>query len=233
MQKIEAPFETYNGGKSGAGVYQQIINLIPPITEYHEYFVGNGGIVRKLHLPARTVINDLDRSVIAEYKKQKLKNVLCLNRCAMDLLAENAGGSHGKFIYLDPPYRKAVRASKKDLYKFEMTDKQHERFLKLASTNKNMVMISHYNDDMYNEYLTGWNVHEFPAMTRRGMVMEQVYYNYQTPTLLQDYRYIGNDYRERELIKRKVKRQLEKINRLPAKQRIAIPSAVNSEKCVT
>lgn len=116
--------------------------------------------------------------------------------------------------------------AKKDLYKFEMTDQQHEQFLRMVLTNKNYVMISHYNDDMYNEYLHSWNVHEFPAMTRRGLVTEKVYFNYDPPTLLQDYRYIGDDYREREEIKRKVKRHLGKLDRLPAKQRIAILSAV-------
>jgi DNA adenine methylase len=33
----------YPGGKSGAGVYQTIINLMPPHTVYIEPFLGGGG----------------------------------------------------------------------------------------------------------------------------------------------------------------------------------------------
>lgn len=113
MAEIKPVRATYNGGKSGAGVYQQIINLIPPITEYHEYFVGNGGIFRKLRLPARTVINDLDASVIEAYRKQNIPGVECYNEDALSMLGKNAGKVHGKFIYLDPPYRFDVRSCKK------------------------------------------------------------------------------------------------------------------------
>lgn len=33
---------TYKGGKAGAGVYQQIINQIPPHDVYIEPFLGGG-----------------------------------------------------------------------------------------------------------------------------------------------------------------------------------------------
>jgi hypothetical protein len=36
---------TYPGGKSGAGVYQQIINQIPPHRVYIEPFLGRGAVL--------------------------------------------------------------------------------------------------------------------------------------------------------------------------------------------
>src|SRR4051812_1634408 len=56
---------TYPGGKSGSGVYQALINLIPPHSVYVEPFLG-GGAVMRCKLPARLSIGiDLDPDVIA------------------------------------------------------------------------------------------------------------------------------------------------------------------------
>lgn len=37
---------TYPGGKNGSGVYQAIINLMPPHRVYIEPFLGGGAIMR-------------------------------------------------------------------------------------------------------------------------------------------------------------------------------------------
>jgi SAM-dependent methyltransferase len=53
---------TYPGGKNGAGVYQRIINLMPPHDRYFEPFLGNAAIMRN-KLPARVNVGlDLDPS---------------------------------------------------------------------------------------------------------------------------------------------------------------------------
>jgi DNA adenine methylase len=54
----------YPGGKNGAGVYQTIINLMPPHQVYIEPFLGGGAIMR-LKRPAQLNIGiDLVASVI-------------------------------------------------------------------------------------------------------------------------------------------------------------------------
>lgn len=45
---------TYPGGKAAAGVYQRIINLMPPHSLYIEPFLG-GGAIMKLKKPADTL----------------------------------------------------------------------------------------------------------------------------------------------------------------------------------
>src|SRR5712691_7390835 len=45
----------YPGGKAGAGVYQTIINQIPPHDVYVEPFLGDGAVLRR-KLPARRSI---------------------------------------------------------------------------------------------------------------------------------------------------------------------------------
>jgi DNA adenine methylase len=55
---------TYPGGKAGDGVFQSIINLMPPHKAYIEPFVGSGAILR-IKLPAeRNIGVDLDPEVI-------------------------------------------------------------------------------------------------------------------------------------------------------------------------
>lgn len=50
--------------------------------------------------------------------------------------------------------------------------------------------------------------------------------NYAAPKRLHDYRYLGNDYRERERLGRKTKRWIERLNRLPELERQALLSAI-------
>ncbi len=58
----------YPGGKSGAGVYQQLINRMPPHDTYIETHLGGGAILRRKR-PARLNIGlDLDPEVIAHWR---------------------------------------------------------------------------------------------------------------------------------------------------------------------
>jgi DNA adenine methylase len=232
-QKIIQPFKTYNGGKSGNGVYQQIINLIPKCDVFIDAMVGNGGIASRLRLPAVTVINDYDAGVIDKY--------VCV--ITTDI---NVYGGHGifkenlhsralidkydygtrSFFYFDPPYLKSTRRSSRDLYKHEWTESDHVEFLSKVVNMKSKCMISHYPCTLYNEALKGWHTHTFEAQTRQGKAIECLYMNYPAPAVLQDYRYIGKDFTDRQRIKRKISRWVAILERLPVNERSAIISEI-------
>lgn len=59
--------------------------------------------------------------------------------------------------YLDPPYLPETRVSKK-VYDYEMTVDEHEEMLKkiIEFPKYNYVLLSGYDNDMYNSYLSGW-----------------------------------------------------------------------------
>lgn len=56
---------TYPGGKNGAGVYQTIINRMPPHSVYIEPFLGGGAILRLKEPAALNIGIDLDSAAIA------------------------------------------------------------------------------------------------------------------------------------------------------------------------
>lgn len=60
---------SYFGGKNGAGVYQTIINHMPPHQVYIEPFLGGGAIMRLKRPAALNVGLDLDVGVIAGFKE--------------------------------------------------------------------------------------------------------------------------------------------------------------------
>jgi len=61
----------YPGGKGGAGVYQTIINNIPPHDTYIETHLGGGNILERKRPAARSVGIDLDPGEPAELGKNR------------------------------------------------------------------------------------------------------------------------------------------------------------------
>ena len=59
------------------------------------------------------------------------------------------------FIYLDPPYLLGTRKS--NMYHHEMTDEQHMNLLKEIKKHPAKIMISGYENDLYDSILKGWH----------------------------------------------------------------------------
>ncbi len=59
---------TYPGGKAGSGVYQKIINQIPPHNVYIEPFLGGGAILRfKRPAPTASIGIDADETALTRF----------------------------------------------------------------------------------------------------------------------------------------------------------------------
>ena len=59
-------------------------------------------------------------------------------------------------FYLDPPYVQDSRVAK-NKYQFEMTNEQHEDLLKQIVSVKGLVILSGYDNKLYNSYLKKWH----------------------------------------------------------------------------
>ena len=91
-----------------------------------------------------------------------------------------------------------------------------------------MVMISGYESQFYKESLKNWNNHSFQATTHHGMATEWIWTNYREPDKLHDYRYLGDNFREREKIKLKSKRWATRFKSMPVLERQALLSALQA-----
>lgn len=61
--------QNYLGAKSGSGVFQAIINLIPPHDTYIELFLGTGAVLSKKEKSPREIGIDLNDVCINEFRK--------------------------------------------------------------------------------------------------------------------------------------------------------------------
>jgi len=132
-----------------------------------------------------------------------------------------------ELVYCDPPYVRSTCTSK-CRYAFDFTDDQHRELLKLLGTLNAMVLISGYMSPLYAKGLKGWNCTSFAVQTRRRPAAEVLWFNYDKPVQLHDYRYLGSNLRERERIKRKVTRWVKRLERQPVLERQALLAALST-----
>ena len=88
-------------------------------------------------------------------------------------------------------------------------------------------MVSGYWSELYGRELRGWNSAQFQTVTRGGTpATEWLWFNYPAPVELHDYRYLGENFRERERIKRKKRRWVARLERMPLLEKQALLSAL-------
>lgn len=106
---------------------------------------------------------------------ERLRKVQIENRPALEVI-ERFNYSQ-VFMYLDPPYMLGTRSGKQ--YMHEMTDAEHEELLQMILQSRAKIMISGYETDMYNDYLSGWEKKQFSSCAEHGKPrVETVWMNY-------------------------------------------------------
>lgn len=229
------PFESYFGGKGATGVYQAIINQIPPHETYCELFLGNGSVFRAKKISSISILVDASAIVIEKWRNhlpQQLQNVSLIHGNAIQMLNEQREfvDHTTTFFYLDPPYPFSSRKSSKEVYEYELTDEQHIYLLDVISSYQHAkIMISSYPNEMYDNALSSWRKVDFIGQTRQGKVVERIYMNYEKPDELHDYQYVGDDFRDRWRIEKKIRAMVKKLENLPDIERNAILNAIQEK----
>jgi len=218
--------DTYFGGKSGSGVYQKIINQIRPHNQLIIPFLGNCGVTRNIRRSDITIGIDISSFVVEKWKQADHTGIIVENGDSIEFLESHLfyNGDTGSrtVIYADPPYPMDSRKSQKEIYENELSDDDHIKLLTNLKKQKCDVLISTYENDMYKDMLSEWRCITFQATTRRGLATEYLYMNYVEPTELHDYSFLGEDFRERERIRKKIKRHTDRLMQLPELERKAI-----------
>lgn len=310
---------SYPGGKSGAGIYQRLINLIPPHRVLIVPFAGHCGIVRNIRPAEHTIVIDQDPLVCewwASWRRSKHGRDLEIHNCdgiewlryrlgfteysasAASVAAGRVAGSNDSrssvapvgpatdergatrligprprgtasvdrrqikrlaiansaalasdaqtsdarateenaseyFAFLDPPYVLSERTGK--LYNFELEDSDHLRLLGILTADpasRYQIMLCGYDCELYSELnsLPGWKSIDHRVPTRGGLQDERIWMNYQRPTVLHDYQYIGDSRRSRERIRRRQRNWLAQLNAMPGLERRAMLEALGVEQ---
>lgn len=225
--------DNYIGNKSILGLFQFIVNRIPPHRFYYELFAGSAVISEKLPDTAIKYLFDLDVEVVRNLKVKfgLNSNYIISQADAISYLSyiTNFRSTTDVFVYLDPPYLFSERKSGKSYYKCELSDSDHLRLLSVASTVNFNCMISHPKCDIYDDALKGWSCESFTVRYHNHTVLETVYYNYQKPSELQTYAFVGNDSWDRQRIKRKIDSLVLKLAALHPLERNAIVDRIINE----
>lgn len=107
---------------------------------------------------------------------ERFRKVQIENRPALEVIGRF--NYPNVFMYIDPPYLLDTRRSKQ--YRYEMANADHEKLLKTILQSRAKIMISGYESEMYNDYLTGWHKEYFASCAEHGKPRQEVVWmNYQ------------------------------------------------------
>ena len=109
----------------------------------------------------------------------RLRNAVVENKDALDLIQKY--DDNDVFFYLDPPYVHSTRKSTQK-YMIEMSDKDHEKMVDLILKQKAKIMLSGYDNDIYNKLVENkWNKLELESPNTGSDSIEYVWLNYEIP----------------------------------------------------
>jgi len=115
---------------------------------------------------------------------ERLQGVQIENLPAVELIKRYY--TQDVFMYVDPPYLLGTR--KNNLYKHEMKDDDHFELLEIIFNHPGKVLISGYDNDMYNDYLKEWGKAYKNTTAEMGLKRTEVLWmNYDKQMSLADY----------------------------------------------
>jgi len=106
---------------------------------------------------------------------QRLKNAQIENIDAIELIKRYDDPK--TLIYCDPPYLQTLR--KRNMYAYELDTEKHIKLLEVLKSSKSMIVLSGYNNDLYNEMLLGWRTAEKSTTAQMGLHrVEKIWMNF-------------------------------------------------------
>ena len=210
----------YPGGKGKT--YQHIINVMPPHRVYIETHLGGGAVMRHKRSATRNIGIP---AVIATWRVQQDPDVELVCGRAEDFLAQYEFRGC-ELVYSDPPYHPLTRRQA-HIYNRDYSIDDHEQLIAVLVSLPCMVVLSGYANDLYSTALAGWRTRTFRAKTHVDVRDETLWFNFDPPQVLHDSRYLGNDFRARQAIRRRLQRLQQKVARMNEVERAAFSQWLN------
>lgn len=205
----------YPGGKGKC--FQHLINLMPPHGTYIESHLGGGAVLRNKIPASRNIGIDKDLQVISEWRSRYPGLCDLIQADAAEYLHRYKYDGN-ELIYADPPYMSSTRRRSR-VYACDYTMTDHEHLLAVLRKLPCMVMLSGYDNELYNDTLVGWRKETFFAKTHVDVRQESVWLNFEPPLQLHDVTHLGASFRERQTIKRRQQRLHKRIREMDPLER--------------
>jgi DNA adenine methylase len=208
---------SYFGSKATSGLCQAIIALMPPHDTYIETHLGGGAIMQRKPPALRNIGIDLDARALkrlrCDYPVEKVHG------CAHRFLAEYPFMGR-ELLYCDPPYLLHTRTSGRR-YRYDYEGQDHVELLALLKAVPGPVILSGYPSALYDEQLADWRTLEVQVMNQAGVRTEKLWLNF-TPNRLHWARYAGQNFTDRQRIKRKAESWASRYQAMPRAERLAV-----------
>lgn len=207
------------GNKGGQGIKEPLLNCVPIANRYFSLFYGQGGFenlpdFKNIKWSCSEKCQGLQSfsTMQASIVENDYKSLIDKNNCTSD-----------DFVFADPPYMLSTRRSGKRYYKHEFSTENHIEFLSYASGSPAMWLITHPPCALYNRLLQSWLKIPMGYQTRNGYFEDCIWLNF-NPKLVElvTYKYLGNNFIERQQIKRKRANLVKKFKALTFHEQQAI-----------
>ena len=190
------------------GVYQAVINCMPPHEVYIEAFLGGGSVFLHKKPALRNVGIERDEAIIAAWRKRHYLGLELVHADAIELLNRwpwSKRDNPRTLVYCDPPYPADVRRSQQKMYRCDLLSQEgHIKLLTTLNSLPCMVVLSGYSSPLYESLLSDWRRVHFQTRDRTWHgTPKTIWMNFPEPLELHDDRYSGRGFRERERIKRR------------------------------
>lgn len=253
-ERDTVPDGSYPGGKSGSGVFQRLINLIPRHRILISAFAGHCGIVRNIRPAEHTIVIDADYDVCQWWddwrRSKKGRSIEIHHADSIQWLGYRFGLTEFKgfvvpdeppalphnpaaeyFIFADPPYVLSERSHGKQ-YDHELCDDGHRDLLEVLTripATAAAVMLCGYDSPIYSP-LEMWRSIDHRVPTRGGLQDERIWLNYPETDNLHDFGHVGNNRRERERIRRRQLNWLSQLNAMSDRECAAMLAVLNNSE---
>jgi hypothetical protein len=193
---------------------------MPEHETYIESHLGGGAVILHKRPAEKNIGIDVDPSVITRWRGEHPGVCTLINADATEVL-ETYSYTGRELIYADPPYVTAVRRRRR-VYRHDFATEDHATLLETLRSVTCMVMVSGYDNPLYNDMLRRWRKVSFNAKTHVDVREECVWMNFDAPASLHDTTYLGDTFRSRQDRRRRQARTLDKFARMDPLERAGV-----------
>ena len=248
---MKLDIKNYPGSKGASGVIEFLVNHTPDCDVFVDGMGGSGIVssrIAELNKNQTIIYFEIVNHVLEQFKnKNTWKNIHFKNESVIKFYSKKIYKEDSKFLFedtvffFDPPYKFETRRTERPMYEHEWGLEQHIEFLsfvrQLSEYTSAKIMITHPMEDDYvnllinGEFEKEWFTSPFSYMGRGGVMYDTLWTNFNPKEeSLLSYKYVGKNNTDRQRIKRKIKRLVEKIEALPYHEQQAIVTEIASLK---